>query len=238
MLLRQIENENADRPYGVVVLPESDWNGAFASLKNNLSNMGEQLNAGGYEVRFIEVGTQYEMAKRFARLNNKYNKEENGHKIGFLVLGGHGSRETIALGQKEERSIQSPPLPGDYDGYQEQFNEWESANKGVAARRPEMLMEDLEEGGGKGIRRAAENWFEEGSAVVLVSCSTGAEGGIAQKISKELAFDTIAPKQPTNVESITVNFNEKGRPEFDVDYYKVGDEVQVVRYEAGNPSSN
>ncbi len=237
MLLRQIENESVDKPYGVVALPESDWNGAFGYLQKSLSNMGQQLNAGGYEVRFIEVGTQYEMAKRLARLNNKYNKPENGNRIGFLVLGGHGTRETIALSDQEAHPI-PPPLPGDYEDYQKQFDEWEIANKGIGARRPQILMADLEEGGGKGIRRAAEDWFEEESTVVLVSCSTGTEGGIAQKISKELAFETVAPKQPTNVESITVNFNEKGKPEFEVNYFNVGEEVQAVRYVAGNPSSN
>lgn len=231
MLLRQLRIEDSNVPYGVVVMPEADHNGAFAQNANHLDKMTEQLNAGGLEARIIEVASQRELARRLSIFNKKYGSE-HGHKINFLVIGGHGEPGGIELGEKQK--MIPPPIPGVMpdEEYRRACDQWLQQLDGDPLRR-KMLMDDLQEGVGHGIRRAAAEWFEKGAPVVLISCSTGAEGGIAQKISKELSFETIAPNRPTNIQSIDVSFDKTGKPAFNVEYHKGDNDAQAMRYYAG-----
>jgi hypothetical protein len=54
-----------------------------------------------------------------------------------------------------------------------------------------------------------KNFFEDLPTVVLVSCSTGSEGGIGQKISEVLQCILLAPETPAALEAIHVAFNQE-----------------------------
>lgn len=72
---------------------------------------------------------------------------------------------------------------------------------------------------GRGAGRAGA-FFEEGATIVLRSCSTGQEGGIAQKMSEVTGLRVIGPDIPINSEKIDVTFDDKGKPVLDVKYNK------------------
>lgn len=238
MLLRQLEMEETDVPYGVIAFPETDWNGAFAQNSHHLAKMAADLKVGGFETRIIEVSSQFELARRLAGFNKKYGSGQSGHKIDFLVIGGHGEPDSVSLGKNREVAPGvPPPMLGTMsdEEYETALGKWQQQNQreNQDRVRRKMKIDDLGEGVGQGIRRAADEWFEKGAPVVFISCSTGVEGGIAQKVSKELSFETIAPDKPTNVESINVVCDEKGKPVFRVEYLKNDRRAQTMRYVAG-----
>ncbi len=69
--------------------------------------------------------------------------------------------------------------------------------------------------------------FEKGATIILNSCSTGAEKGIAQKLSL-FGITVSAPKDPSNTQRITVQKTRQGKLYFtverdgseDITYYK------------------
>ena len=76
-----------------------------------------------------------------------------------------------------------------------------------------VSKEDFE---GKGVKKV-KNFFAENPEIIMASCSTGVEGGIAQKISETYEAVVHAPTKPTNVKDITVSFEDK-IPHFKVVY--------------------
>lgn len=220
MLLRQLEMVDRDAPYGVVMYPETDWNGAFFHNDRQLYEASKQLQGGGYETRIVEAGSQRELARRLLRLHKKY--APAGNKFSFAIIGGHGTPNSIALGNDK-----TPPSfnfdKTDEENHRE-LEMWQS----IQTDSGSFETGDLE---GEGINRALQDWFEEGAPKVFVSCSTGVEGGIAERASVQTSGEVIAPKTPTNVRRIDVSFDTNGRPVFAVEYSK-GD---AVRYVAGIP---
>ena len=45
-------------------------------------------------------------------------------------------------------------------------------------------------------------FFEENPSIVLISCSTGVEGGIGQELSQVMGANVLAPKTPTNIHTL------------------------------------
>jgi hypothetical protein len=235
VLINQLEKEDADIPYGVLVYPEADYNGAFFQDKNNFDKISSQLEKGGYGLRIIETSSQLGMARRLASLDKKHSPA--GHKISFLMIGGHGTQSSVQLGNLEHSDINPPPLKTDEvseDEHKVLFEKWKRETKRSLNdfKRTSMITGDLDDGGGEGIRRAAEKWLDEDASIVFISCSTGAEGGIAQKIGKELQKDTVGPDRPTNINSIDVEFNDEGKPVFGVKYSNIEEygQAETVKY--------
>lgn len=229
MLFHQLKMSDKDVPYGIVVFPEADWNGAFFQNGDKLAEASLKLRMGGLETRIVEAGSQRELARRLVTLNKKY--APNGNKIAFAIIGGHGGENSVTLGEKG--SWQSPPPipnPGEElsEEYLAELEKWKktvlNADKGSFSSTDIM--------NGEGIRRGAQEFFVEGAPVVLVSCSTGAEGGIAEKSSGQLGWDISAPDIPTNLEKIDVTFDADGKPLFTVKYNTV-DGANTSRYVAG-----
>ena len=54
---------------------------------------------------------------------------------------------------------------------------------------------------------------------MLLSCSTGEEGGIGQEISNKYDTDVVAPKKPFTHEDLHVSFEDDGKIKLDVTYY-------------------
>lgn len=77
-----------------------------------------------------------------------------------------------------------------------------------------LTIQDLQ---GEGTKRSGE-FFVDHPTIILVSCSTGQEGGIAQEISEKLGADVIAPDSLARIRSIDVDF-ASGEPKFDASYF-------------------
>jgi hypothetical protein len=70
---------------------------------------------------------------------------------------------------------------------------------------------------GKGALRV-KDFFVDNPEIILVSCSTGAEKGMAQKLSENYNATVHAPSIPTSLKNISVDFNEINKPHFKVEF--------------------
>lgn len=99
LLRRQYESRNdASVPYGVIFYPQADHNSAFYRQKEIFDKLFRRL-AGRYELRVCEGSGKLDMIRLFHRLDRKYGAK---HKISFVVVGGHGTKETIQFGGQSE----------------------------------------------------------------------------------------------------------------------------------------
>lgn len=97
---------------------------------------------------------------------------------------------------------------------------------GFGGERKEISVEDLK---GAATEKIGE-LFEEGATLILESCSTGADRGIAEELSKKLGLKVIAPKEDSGgIETIKANISQYGKPpEFDINFwYTKGREFQM-----------
>lgn len=90
--LQRLLNENKKptqdpQKLALVVLPASDWNGAFDDINPII-----QLQSRGYAVRLCIAGTDEEAAKFIEQVK----KDQRAPDV--LVIGGHGSPDTLQLG--------------------------------------------------------------------------------------------------------------------------------------------
>jgi len=110
----------------------------------------------------------------------------------------------------------------------------DSITFGGPHRRNMLLLEDL---AGRGVQRTG-GFFEPHPTIVLVSCSTGAEGGIGQKLSKTLGAKVIAPSVSTSLKSIEAILTDEGidfKVEYKTEYQ--GQDIGKV-YSAGENIEN
>lgn len=99
LLLDQYENrDNLNIPYGVILYPRADGNGAFARGEKVFSSMYAQLKH-IYTIRVSECDTKKDVARMLLALDQKYGSE---HKIEFMVIGGHGTKDAISFGGTHE----------------------------------------------------------------------------------------------------------------------------------------
>ncbi|OGF74023.1 hypothetical protein A3J56_01640 [Candidatus Giovannonibacteria bacterium RIFCSPHIGHO2_02_FULL_46_20] len=91
-----------------------------------------------------------------------------------------------------------------------------------AGDRYQLHIEDLQDP-----RVNKQSYFEEHPTLILVSCSTGFEGGIGQELSRLLGATVIAPKQDTNIKKIETQIDENG-VHFGVEYFE--EKSQAVYY--------
>ncbi len=104
LLIKQYDEfENTEKPYGLVIFAEDDHNAAYFEDKDELEEMADDLN-GKYLVRIIEAGGKEELLRLLTRMRLKYGQD---HKISFAVVGAHGNKEVITLGNvnKNDREI-------------------------------------------------------------------------------------------------------------------------------------
>jgi len=81
---------------------------------------------------------------------------------------------------------------------------------------------------GKGVSRV-KDFFVNKPEIILASCSTGEDDGIAQKISKTYEAIVHAPAIPANLKNVLIDFNLKDRPHFKVEF----SEKTGVTYSSG-----
>jgi hypothetical protein len=87
----------------LVILNKNDWNGAFVQDKGNY----ESLIDNGYNIIFCEANDESDLAKAFTGyglVDGSYSSmagkfKENGKRYDFVLIGGHGSRNDVSLGE-------------------------------------------------------------------------------------------------------------------------------------------
>ncbi len=98
MLVAQYnQRDNQESPYGVVIFPKADYNGAFSVKQKVLGQFFAQINRLGYVARIYEAGTKIGFARVLIGASRRY----GSHKISFALIGGHGSKDTIQLGRSD-----------------------------------------------------------------------------------------------------------------------------------------
>lgn len=178
VLRKQYENkDNVEDPYGIMLYPRSDWNGAFYHEDEMIEKLHASLG-GRYQLRIIECEGKWDIARQLISLNRKYAEAEDGHKIAFAIVSGHGNKNIIDFGGTDPRH--------------------------------RLHVDDFLN---KGIERTS-SFFEGSPTFIMVSCTTGTEGGIAQEMSRSLSATVIAPSGITSLKSIAMN-EDRG---FDVNY--------------------
>lgn len=165
LLIKQFDERlSGNQKYGVILFPGADWNGTFYGNINRLKTLLDDVEKFGYEIKVIEADSSLSAVRFVNRLRKKYGP------ISFGILGGHGSKESIQLG-----------------------------NGSFGTVKIEKLFQ-------KGAEALADA-FVENPSIVLLSCSTGQEGGIAQRFSSILGASVSAPDVPANASDLRAEMN-------------------------------
>jgi hypothetical protein len=93
-----------------------------------------------------------------------------------------------------------------------------SIHFGASESLGSLTIEDLQ---GRGTTRV-NSFFEQHATLILVSCTTGAEGGIGEKLSHTLGVTVIAPDVPTRMSSMRVTKQDSNNLVFNVEYKDKG----------------
>lgn len=181
MLLRQLDEETEQKPYGIFIGSYDDFNLALAEDKERLAKISEILERGGMGLKILESGSGTDVMRHLIRLNEQYGEN---HKIEFMIVAAHGNPTGFLL--------------SDYTN----------------SREGRITVDSLE---GKGVRRLKE-FFVDQPEIILLSCSTGAKGGIGEKLFAQFNTHVIAPKEPTSLERIEVVLHENRKPHFQVKF--------------------
>ena len=185
-LIAQYVNRNRDVPYGVLIFPQGDHNGAFSQMEAAIYILWDNLTKLGYSLRIFESASRGEVIRALINANNRYGDK---NKISFAILGGHGTSNNM------------------------RFRESEFTSSGEIKRTDFVGRKDLEN------RRAKQlkDIFVDHPSVVLVACSTGAQSGLGESISRLGAF-VSAPEQDSTLELIKPYLDENGKIRFEVRY--------------------
>lgn len=182
LLIRQRMMFGSNAPYGVIMCPYSDHNGAFETPLY-LNRLFHDV-IGKLEIRVAEVDGLQAVVRKLIRFKQQYNPKNGANKIKFFLLGGHGNQNDIQFG---------------------------------TGREPKHLIakKDAER---TGIERLP-SFFARDATIILQSCTTGVEGGIAEVFSQKIPDATIhAPTIPTNISSIRATRELWRHWKFDVKY--------------------
>lgn len=101
MLKEQYDHrDDVSIPYGIVMYPKADWNGAFTT-PDLLASLSDQVK-GKYQVRIYEAGSRMDVARALIKTKQRY-AQQGGGKISFALIGGHGEPGGIQFGDGGER---------------------------------------------------------------------------------------------------------------------------------------
>jgi len=95
---------------------------------------------------------------------------------------------------------------------------WDSIQFGGTDPKHSLRMYDLWDKKHPASKR--KKYFVDNPTFILVSCSTGAQYGIAEQLSDEMGATVIAPDEPTNINSIRATIKDDGKISFAVEYVK------------------
>lgn len=200
MLFQYEQIDNLDLPYGVVMYPKTDWNTAFSGDGKILTDLAAELYESGVGVRCVEAGSLPSLYRQLSRLDNKYNADKN-NKIKFGILGGHGTRSSILLGGsgKPGSKLTSEQLYHVQDYQADNYDDWDGVEDEQTDNRYQVYVDRIRE------------YFVDNASLVLISCSTGEDGGIARSITDKYGFVASAPNCSTNIRKIDIDFDGEGK---------------------------
>ncbi len=98
VLHRQYEERENQDPYGIVLFPYADHNGAFTGIPEVFARLQTELGGNGFRLRIIEAESKHGIGKRLLHLDRKYASGEGGNQVEFAIIGGHGTKESILFG--------------------------------------------------------------------------------------------------------------------------------------------
>ena len=156
--------------------------------------------ASKYYLRIVEVKNKRGLIHKLMRLKAHYPSHPEA---AFIILGGHGTPDSIQLGDEsdEQNSI-----------YAENLGiESNDRRRGLAKKLGSRVL-------------------KKGAPIVLISCSTGQEEGIGQKLSEAFETEVIAPDMSTNLKSLDPVFDQRGNLHtFKVEYTDANSAKKYVR---------
>ncbi len=90
------KDSKVNLPNGVIVYPQSDWNGAYTGIdpKEMLERFFDQMK-GKYRITVWETGNTLGLVKALNKTRQKYGR------ITLAVIGGHGEKDNIMFGRPE-----------------------------------------------------------------------------------------------------------------------------------------
>ena len=180
LLLQQVAEEESQLPYGLIVFPKADHNDIYADFQPQLEELSTK-SKNRYALKIAEVGSQIELAKQFSSLNQKYGEV---NKIGYLVVGGHGTEHGEGL------------ILGPYDG---------KVPKEINPNNSNVIWgKDAVSGG---FRKVNQEYLDPDAEVVLLSCCTGVPGGIAESVAVAQKGMAMGPTIPVQIHSLAWNIS-------------------------------
>lgn len=194
LLIKQFdERDDIERSYGLILNPRADSNGAFYTDRELWSKLLDDLE-GKVCLRVAESSGGVALPMTLARVYSHYRPSSKvGHKIGFLIGGGHGTVSNVTLDERPEvRDI---------------------SRSGLVAGNYKRIGE----------------YFEKDAVIILNSCLTGNENGIAQVLSEEYGFHVIGATVPTQIKTLTVSWKEGDHVQIEPTYADDTDDERVLR---------
>ena len=102
LLIEQFDTkDDQSLPYGIVINPKADHNGAFAGGPDGgaIANVWKTLK-GKFRLRIFEASSRFGVARTLIRTEQRY-QHDGGGKIAFAMIGGHGEPDSIQFGDGE-----------------------------------------------------------------------------------------------------------------------------------------
>lgn len=97
VLIRQLEeHDSGEQPYGIILFPRDDHNGAFYHNQEMVQPLLGELN-GKYQLKVVECKDKLEMGRRLVYLHQRFGRAS------FALLGGHGEKDKIIFGDNRTR---------------------------------------------------------------------------------------------------------------------------------------
>lgn len=187
LLIDMYENKDKDDlPFGVIIYPLADHNGAFYKNKEALENLYNSIKE-KYHIRITEIKDKIQLVNFLRKMKTKYKQ----HKISFMILGGHGTKDSIDLGSSQV----------------------------VGGKANKIHIDDLSDPRAKTKSIFFGEGASLILASCSTGDSSGDKEGIGQKLSNILGIKVIAPREPTNVESFGAGIKDN-KIEFNVRYWK------------------
>lgn len=113
VLVDQFESRsNRDQPYIQILNARADYNGAFrgAGALGSVQRLYDQAKALGYGVRVLDVSGKQEALRRLHRQQRSYGSPA------MTIIGGHGSPDSIAFGDRYVEKVTIADLTSDRFG--------------------------------------------------------------------------------------------------------------------------
>lgn len=204
LLIKQFDERNdTERKYGLILNTRADSNGAFYTDRELWSKLLADLQ-GKICLRVAESSGGIALPMTLARVYTHYQPSSKvGHKIAFLIGGGHGTVSNITLDERPDVR--------------------------------DISLSDLFAGSYKRIGE----YFEKDAMIILNSCFTGNENGMAQVLSEEYGLHVIGPTSPTQIKTLAVSWKDGEHVQIEPSYADDTDDEKVLRaYKDGQAATS